>query len=281
MGIDLSRIQEKAGIAISKIQDTNLSEVKDTVVSKVQNINSEDIIRTAIKVPGVKISRATFLRKEFSTYYSKDTVEKAIEYNPAYAGIPVEAIDKFAKEVINYETNKVSAISAIAGIPGGFAMAATIPADLAQYFGFMLRVTQKLAYLYGFDEFELSEDEINDETLNELLIFLGAMFGVQEANAGIRILAQTTAQNISKKLAQKALTKGAIYPVVKKVAKAVGVRMTKQIFANTVSKAVPLVGGIISGGLTYATFKPCSNRLKNSFRKLPLCKLEIYIEENV
>ena len=279
--METDKLQEKTSGIISKLQIKSLGEVTHGVTSKIQNISSEDIIRTAIKVPGVKIDRTSFLRKELSSYYSKDVVEKAIECNPACAGIPVEAIDRFAKEVINYETNKVTAISAVAGIPGGFAMAATIPADLAQYFGFMLRVTQKLAYLYGFDEFELSEDEINDNTLNELLIFLGAMFGVQEANAGIRILAQTTAQNISKKLAQKALTKGAVYPVVKKVAKTVGVKMTKQIFANTVSKAVPLVGGIISGGLTYATFKPCSNRLKNSFKKLPLCKLETYIEENV
>ena len=52
--------------------------------------------------------------------------------------------------VIRSERLKVSGISAALGTPGGAAMAATIPADIAQYYGCMLRVAQKLLYLYGF-----------------------------------------------------------------------------------------------------------------------------------
>ena len=45
---------------------------------------------------------------------------------------------------INYELNKVTAISAAAGIPGGFTMVGTIPADITQYMGHLLRIAQKL-----------------------------------------------------------------------------------------------------------------------------------------
>jgi hypothetical protein len=38
--------------------------------------------------------------------------------------------------------------------------------------------------------------------------------------------------------------------------------MTTQTFAKGVSKLVPVVGGVINGGLTFTTFKPCSYRLK-------------------
>ena len=39
--------------------------------------------------------------------------------------------------------------------------------------------------------------------------------------------------------------------------------MTKEIFAGFFKKAIPLVGGVVGGGITYATFKPCCDKLKN------------------
>lgn len=119
-------------------------------------------------------------------------------------------------------------------------MAATVPADIIQYFGFMLRTLQKLAYLYGFSDFDLNDEEVSDETMNQLLIFLGVMFGVQGANAGVKKIAEAATQKVSRSLAQRALTKGTVYPIVKKIAQPVGIRMTKQVFANGVSKVVPV-----------------------------------------
>ena len=44
--------------------------------------------------------------------------------------------------------------------------------------------------------------------------------------------------------------------------------MVKATFAKGVSKAVPVLGGVISGGLTLATFKPMSHRLKKHLSKM-------------
>ena len=60
----------------------------------------------------------------------------------------------------------------------------------------------------------------------------------------------------------EALTKGVIYPIVKKVASLIGAKMTKDIFAKGVAKAIPGIGAIFSGGITLATFLPMCNRLK-------------------
>ena len=67
---------------------------------------------------------------------------------------------------------------------------------------------------------------------------------------------------IEKKLLRAALTKGAVYPVVKSVMKWFGVNLTKAVFAGFFKKAIPVVGGVIGGGLTFMTFKPCCYRLK-------------------
>lgn len=241
---------------------------QDTDIEQINK--AEMIIRQAVKLPLVRVDRKKYLYKELRKYYPESTVKLAIEKNPAFAGVEREKINDISRHVINYETNKVAAISFVAGVPGGFAMAATVPADVAQYFGFLLRTMQKLAYLYGFEDFELSEENISDETMNRILVYLGVMFGTQGANAAVKTIADAAAKKVSRSLAQKALTKGTIYPLVKKIAQAVGVKMTKDIFARGVSKVVPVVGGVVTGGLSYLTFKPCAKKLRNSFKSLPL-----------
>ena len=255
-----------------------LIKAKNALTNTVSNFSAEDIIQQAMKLPIVKVNRQKFLYKELIKYYSEDVVDLAIKKNPAYAGMEKEKINEVSKQVINYETNKVSAISFAAGMPGGFAMVATVPADIVQYFAYMIRVMQKLAYLYGFEDFELNEDTISDDTMNQIMIFLGVMFGVQGANAGVKKIAEVAAKKVSKSLAQKALTKGTVYPIVKKIAQAVGIKMTKQIFAESVSKVVPVIGGAVTGGLSYITFKPCAKKLKNSFKDLYLCDPQYYEE---
>lgn len=75
------------------------------------------------------------------------------------------------------------------------------------------------------------------------------------------------AQQALKKIPQQALTKKFYYQMVKAVAKALGVRMTKSTFAKGVSKAIPVIGGIISGGVTYLTMPPMGNRLVDTLEK--------------
>mgnify|MGYP000982287529 CR=1 FL=1 len=116
------------------------------------NNTFELALKTASSLPVVHIDRGKFLHKELIKYFPKEQVNIAVKFNPAYAGIPLSTISKIANQCINYETNKVSSISFAAGIPGGIAMAGTIPADLTQYFGHVLRILQKLIYLYGWEE---------------------------------------------------------------------------------------------------------------------------------
>lgn len=145
-------------------------------------------------------------------------------------------------------------------------MAATIPADIAQYYGYMLRAAQKLLYLYGFPELDTSEEAVmlDSETINCLTICLGVMYGVANANNAIKAMAKALASGVEKKLMRAALTKGTVYPIVKSVAKWFSVNMTKEVFAGFFKKAIPVVGSVIGGGITYATFKPCCYRLKDA-----------------
>lgn len=236
------------------------------------------ILKSAMNVPGVKIERKEYLKKELIKYFPENIVNIAIEKNPAIAGISTEQIEKIAKSSIKYETNKVTTISAAAGIPGGFAMIGTIPGDIIQYFAHIIIILQKLIYLYGWKELYNENDEFDDETMNQLTLFIGVMFGVQSANTAITKLSGIVAQNIQKSLVNKALTKGTIYPIVKKIAGALSIKMTKEIFAKGVGKVVPLIGGAFSGAITYATFKPSANKLKKHLETLPTADPKFYKE---
>lgn len=231
-------------------------------------IDIEDVIIMGLKVPGIRIDRASFLRAELKKSFPQEMIEDAISRNPMRAGIPAKAIDRIAEDVIKYERYCVSGISAALGAPGGAAMAATIPADIAQYYGYLLRATQKLMYLYGFPEIDTREQgqSFDSETINILIVCMGVMFGVSGANKALLTIAKALASDVEKHLLKAALTKGTIYPIVKNVARWFSVKMTKEVFAGFLKKAIPVIGSVIGGGITFLSFKPCCDRLKQSLQ---------------
>lgn len=261
-------VGEKAGIVARKSTEV-MDKSKEAVFQAIDvngdgQVDIEDVILMAFRVPGVSINREKYLRKELNIKYAEDIIEQAVLTTPMKANIEQNEIDKIATAVIQNERLKVSGISVALGTPGGSAMVATIPADIAQYYGCMLRVAQKLLYLYGFPQIEYKENEqaFDTETMNQIILCMGVMFGVANAKNGLLAIAKALGTGVEKQLVKKALTKGTIYPIVKSISKWFGVKMTKEVFAGFFKKAIPVVGGVVGGGLTYATFKPCCDKLK-------------------
>jgi len=236
-----------------------------------EKIDIETALRKATQLPYVRIHRDKFLDKQFSKKVAPDQLQAILDKGAPAAGVSIAVIDKTAKDCITNETARVTGLSAAAGVPGGLAMIGTIPADVVQYFGHVLRVAQKLAYLYGWPDLSENnegEEQFDDGTMNLLMLFIGVMFGVQAATTAVSKIAAQLASQVPKQLVKQALTKGTIYPIVKQVAKQLGIKMTKEIFAQGVGKVIPVVGGAVSGGLTIATFLPMSNRLRKHLSEI-------------
>lgn len=308
MKIDLNNMKEKATNTINITKEiTNKS--KDEIVNKTNKIvqktykeleiskekvvetidqnndgqlTIEDIIIVALKVPGIKINREEFLKKELENNCTTEEIYKAITTTPIQANISSETIEKIAKSVIQYERLCVSGISTALSLPGGIAMAATLPTDIAQFYGYMLRAAQKLLYLYGFPEIDINDSQILDSaTMNTLIICMGVMYGVAGANSALKSMAKALSIGVEKKLINTALTKGTIYPIVKSISKWFNIRMTKEIFAGFFKKSIPVLGGVIGGGITYATFKPCCERLMKTLQETKLYNVEDIKEEYI
>ena len=230
-----------------------------------------DFLAKVVRVPGVRVNRDEFLRQELrKLHLSDDAIARALSSNPMMAGVSLAQIDTLAEEAISYETNKSAAISFVAGIPGGFAMLGTIPADLMQYYVHALRIMQKLAYLYGWGELLPDGRDADDDTLGILAVFFGVMLGVggaaQSLTAFARVAVKTAYQNHATKRALMSIT---WYPVVKHSLRLIGINITKSTAAKGFSKIVPVIGGFVSSGLTFMALQSQSALLKEHLREIP------------
>ena len=230
-----------------------------------------EFLAKVVRVPGVRINREEFLRQELrKLHMGDDAIARAIDSNPLLAGVALTQIDRLADEAIFYETNKSAAISFVAGIPGGFAMLGTIPADLMQYYVHALRIMQKLAYLYGWSELIPDDRDTDDDTIGVLAVFFGVMLGVggaaQSLTAFARVAAKTAYQNHATKRALMSIT---WYPVVKHSLRLIGINISKNSVAKGISKLVPVIGGFVSSGLTFMALQSQSTLLKEHLREIP------------
>ena len=222
------------------------------------------VINESLKLPIVKVDRNEFLVKRFQNRVSD--INDLLEKGPQEYFTKVE-LDAEAQKCINQITMQSSALSFAAGIPGGVAIAATIPADIAQFYGYSLRLAQEISYIYGFQDLRDDQGALTEEGRNALILYLGVMLGVSAAASAVRVLSKNLSVQVLKKLPQKALTKTVYYPVIKKVLATFGTKLTKNTFAKGVSKAVPIVGGFVSGGINFMSMKPMASKLKNELGK--------------
>lgn len=230
-----------------------------------------DFLAKIARLKGVKIEREAFLRQELVKLgASEEQLGRALASTPVQAGFGIDALDALADACIAFETKKSAAFSFASGLPGGPAMAATIPADIAQYYVHAFRVMQKLAYLYGWQDFFGDVDRTDDETLGRFALFFGVMLGVGGASASLSsFAAQVARPALHKQIAKQTLTKTSWYPVLKQSLRLIGVKVTKDSFARSVTKLVPVAGGVISGGMTLVSLRHQSARLKARLRELP------------
>ena len=219
----------------------------------------ENIVTSAVQLPGVKVDRKKFLAETFANH--NVVIEDIFELGPIEAGISQEELSKLANKLILSRTGQSSVASFVAGIPGGFAMAATIPLDVLQFFGMAIRLAQELSYLYGADDLWQNGQLDDEKVKNQLLLYCGVMFGVSGAVSGVRVLTTQIAKTTLKKLPQKALTKTFWYPMIKQIGKALSIKITKSTVAKGISNAIPVIGGVISGSLNFASMLPMANRL--------------------
>ena len=225
------------------------------------DLDFNKVMKATMKLPIVTVSREPFLKKELSRYCDQETIDKVIKVGTKGI-VDKSIIDRIARNCINYQTTAVCSVSALAGLPGGWAVAAAIPADVVQFYGNAIALTEKLLYLYGWPDMMDESGQVNDATAQIMTVWLGVMMGAQGAETGVRTFLEALGKATEKRLVNAALTKSGIYNLAKIICKWIGIKLTKDGFAKGVGKVIPLAGAPISAGITYFTFNPMCKKLK-------------------
>lgn len=227
----------------------------------------DDMLAQAIRLPGTGVSRAGYLAEVIGRKHSR-LVQTAIDTTPARAGLSPREIEKIAKKSLGKDGRRTTALSFAAGIPGGVAGAVTIPADLVQFYGYLIRAIQKLTYLYGWrDLVHVDASQTDVATASVLVIMLGVMAGVQKADDALARLARLRASGADDARLRSALAARGMQAEVNQVSEELTRRMAKRLTGQVAGKAIPVVGGVVSGFITGSGFDEMSRRLLKELKR--------------
>ena len=220
------------------------------------------VLSTSLRLPFVKVDRDEFLTKELAKFCTPMEVITAL--NEGTLGVlSKKEIDKLANQCISYHLTMVCGTSALMGLPGGWWMAGTIPTDLTQFYGHILSLMQKLIYLYGWPALTDVNNQLDDESINIMTLFVGVMMGNKMAVEAVNKLVLQASQHAGVRISETVVAQ-----YVVKIAQWIGISMTKESFAKGVGKVLPIVGAPISATITYYTFRPMARRLKKHLDEL-------------
>ena len=233
-----------------------------------------------MKLPGIRVDREAFLREQFK---DEDPVamNTILAVGPVAAGYDRDRLRRKADGVILATTLMSTGASFLAGLPGGLALAVTIPTDLLQYYGAALKMAQEIAYLYG--EPDLWKGSLPDDeaVTNQLILYIGVMLGATGAAPAVRLSASAFEQRLLKRRPQNPSTDTYTYPVVKSVLRFFAKTITKTSLAKGVTKVIPVIGGLVSGGITFASLKPMAARLQQTLDKAHFSYSDVDIANDI
>lgn len=253
----------KAKKKAEELKDGAERKIKDSsaLEKAKERITLESIISAAIKIPGVRVDRSAFLKEQFS-FLDAERFSKLVFNGPISVGIDRYTLYTKSKKLIGEAVGSSTRNSFALGLPGGAALLATIPGDMAQFYGTAIKLAQQIAYIYGEDNLWEGEKPDIEQIRKKLILYVGAMLEADGARALLRLITSPRTQSRYLSTGDDGLS-----TVTSAIIKSVTGRIAKEAIGEGVFKALPLMGGVVSGGITYFSMKPMGKRLLNDFDK--------------
>ena len=161
-------------------------------------------------------------------------------------------IETAAKKFIKYQIAKCTTSGFVSGLGGLITLPVAIPANVGSVMYVQMRMIACLAYMGGYDT---DSDQVQTLvyaclagiSLDQVLKNVGIQFGTNVTMSLVRKIPGTVLTKINQKVGFRFLTKFG----------------TKGLI--NIGKAVPIVGGVISGGFDFAETKLIANRAYKMF----------------
>jgi len=271
-------------------ENPDLQEAREAFAEYTQEVGQkiEETLMQIMVIPAVRVNREKFLRKILDGYCPQRVIDEAVQTSPADALVPDVVVEKLANKIIREETASLCTMSVATGIPGGWFTLLTIPGDLLQYYGHMLRLVQKLAYLYSWEEFQFVGGRPSEKTKSDMVMLTGVMYGSSDPAEAINTMSgavtvklqRKAKRKVKGKLKRKMEEKALSIPAVAKVS---GFATEKVPLVQTYNKlkdsAIPYGKMTASGVVSYMAFRTMARRLKEFLKSLPQNRPERFYPE--
>ena len=165
-----------------------------------------------------------------------------------------EDLEKAARTFVNYQIVKCTTSGFITGLGGVITLPVAIPANIGSVMYVQMRMIACLAYMGGYDT---DSDQVQTLvyaclagiSIDQLLKGVGIQFGTKLTMAMVKKIPGSVLVKINQKVGFRLLTKFG----------------TKGII--NIGKAVPVIGGVISGGFDFAETRVIADRAFKMFIK--------------
>ena len=220
------------------------------------------LLNASLALPGSKIDRSTFLRDQLQGRCPAPVIEQALQAGSIAAGVSEELINRLADTSIRRHVLGVSAISFVTGLPGGWWIAGSIPADLVQFYWHAIVLSQKLAYLYGWPDLFGDGSLHESEGVEQITLLIGAMMGDRAAYLTLTQGAKLVADELAVRLPRLALSNPTTFAVARQVGNRIGAQLTNRSLTKLVVRFIPIVGGIASASASAALIRSMAKKLQ-------------------
>lgn len=161
-------------------------------------------------------------------------------------------VDAAAKQFVNYQIAKCTTSGFVAGLGGLIMLPVALPANVGSVLYVQMRMIACLAYMGGFDT---DSDQVQTLvyaclagiSIDQIIKQAGIQFGNKLAMAMVKKIPGEVLAKINQKVGFRFLTKFGTKGVI------------------NIGNAVPIIGGIISGGFDFAETKTIANRAYKMF----------------
>ena len=161
-------------------------------------------------------------------------------------------VDAAAKQFVNYQIAKCTTSGFVAGLGGLIMLPVALPANVGSVLYVQMRMIACLAYMGGFDT---DSDQVQTLvyaclagiSIDQIIKQAGIPFGNKLAMAMVKKIPGEVLAKINQKVGFRFLTKFGTKGVI------------------NIGNAVPIIGGIISGGFDFAETKTIANRAYKMF----------------
>lgn len=223
----------------------------------------ERVLEKALQTPWVRVDRKAFLLKQADGRARTDQDRVKLLSGGLSPFFTEAELVEMGRSCVLEAARNSTAVSVASGLPGGILGSATgLTVDTLQTLLYAIRISQELAILYGYQIFDgASDGGVSADERDRIILFLGALFGVDQAASAARLATKELAADVLARLPRGPQARSFRDPVLARILALFQVKFTKAAIARGAAKAVPIIGAVGVGGFNYASMRYSGFRL--------------------